>query len=75
MGKIKTVDKKKPTGKDDDFLHKVNSTVRGEGITFADNGLPLLYQYYINIYQNTQQFAQMSKKINFDFSDLPPSSA
>lgn len=68
MGKIKTVDKKKPTGKDEDFLHKVNSTVRGEGITFADNGLPLLYQ-------NTQQFAQMSKKINFDFSDLPPSSA
>ena len=50
MGKIKTVDKKKPTGKDEDFLHKVNSTVRGEGITFADNGLPLLYQ-------NTQQFA------------------
>ena len=66
MKNIKGV--KKGTESESDFLDKVNSTMMGQGITFADNGLPLLFQ-------KTSQFSVMSRRVNMEVSQVPPTSA
>jgi len=53
--------KKEDKDDSESFLQKVNSTTRGEGITFADNGLPLLYQ-------KPNRFTPITNKPNINFS-------